>query len=177
MKKQLREFDKRIKYFPFGDDLPSRSVVYRECNLHVIRCDGLTASFAWNTLPLAEVLLRSGSKSPSGFSHIIRIQVRRVGTPVQFSCHVTVLMTPGYDVVMHSFSASLRTGLRPFPKQRARSQANFRMMKDKRLSWNVPVYNFFSLMFTKREMNFSASTTFMLVISSMKLIISVQVSI
>lgn len=32
-------------------------------------------------------------------------------------------------------------------------------------------------MFTKREMNFSASTTFMLVISSMKLIISVQVSI
>ena len=96
---------------------------------------------------------------------------------MQFSCHVTVLMTPGYDVVMHSFSASLRTGLRPFPKQRARSQANFRLMKDKRLSWNVPVYNFFSLMFTKREMNFSASTTLMLVISSMKLIISVQVSI
>lgn len=32
-------------------------------------------------------------------------------------------------------------------------------------------------MFTKREMNFSASTTLMLVISSMKLIISVQVSI
>lgn len=117
MKKQLREFDKRIKYFPFGDDLPFRSVVYRECNLHVIRCDGLTASFAWNTLPLAEVLLRSGSKSPSGFSHIIRIQVCRVGTPVQFSCHVTVLMTPGYDVVMRSFSASLRTGLRPFPNR------------------------------------------------------------
>ena len=61
VKKHLSELDKRTKYFPFGDDLPFRSVVYRECNLHVIRCDGLTASFAWNTLPLAEVLLRSGS--------------------------------------------------------------------------------------------------------------------